>query len=54
MLHDAGDATNSGPFHRGLARARLDRLFTSSGAAGAFSELMTGMDFGEDAGPQGR
>ncbi|MFD4555592.1 4-hydroxybenzoate 3-monooxygenase [Streptomyces sp. NPDC058469] len=54
MLHDAGDATNSGPFHRSLARARLDRLFTSAGAAGAFSELMTGMDFGEDAGPRPR
>lgn len=37
MLHDAGDATNSGPFHRSLARARLDRLFTSAAAAGAFS-----------------
>ncbi|SEC47533.1 p-hydroxybenzoate 3-monooxygenase [Streptomyces sp. 3213] len=51
MLHDAGDATDSGPFRRGLARARLDRLFTAPGAARAFSELMTGLEFGEGAGP---
>lgn len=50
MLHDAGDASRSGPFHRGLARARLDRLFTSPTAALAFSELMTGFDLVEDAG----
>nr|WP_234024381.1 4-hydroxybenzoate 3-monooxygenase [Streptomyces sp. HGB0020] len=43
-LHDAGDATDAGPFHRNLARARLDRLFTSPNAARAFAELMTGMD----------
>ena len=43
-LHDAGDATRSGPFHRGLARARLDRLFTSPAAARAFAELMVGRD----------
>ena len=54
MLHDAGDASNSGLFQRGLARAQLDRLFTSAAAGGAFSELMTGMDFGEDAGPRSR
>ncbi|MET7573255.1 4-hydroxybenzoate 3-monooxygenase [Streptomyces sp. NPDC005492] len=50
MLHDAGDATQSGPFHRGLARARLDRLFTSPTAARAFAELMTGMDLTGNAG----
>ncbi|MGQ4430943.1 MULTISPECIES: 4-hydroxybenzoate 3-monooxygenase [unclassified Streptomyces] len=54
MLHDAGDASHSGLFQRGLARAQLDRLFTSAAAGGAFSELMTGMDFGEDAGPRSR
>ncbi|MFI7504007.1 4-hydroxybenzoate 3-monooxygenase [Streptomyces sp. NPDC049687] len=43
-LHDAGDDTDSGSFHRGLARARLDRLFTSPTAARAFAELMTGPD----------
>ncbi|MFF4252326.1 4-hydroxybenzoate 3-monooxygenase [Streptomyces sp. NPDC001663] len=43
-LHDAGDATDAGPFHRSLARARLDRLFTSPAAGGAFAELMTGLD----------
>ncbi|MEU6355541.1 4-hydroxybenzoate 3-monooxygenase [Streptomyces sp. NPDC047072] len=47
-LHDAGDATARGPFHRHLARARLDRLFTSPAAGGAFAELMTGIDFGEN------
>lgn len=40
-LHDAGDAE---PFLRNLARARLDRLFTSPASAGAFAELMTGLD----------
>ena len=43
-LHDAGDDTDSGPFHRNLARARLDRLLTSPTAARAFAELMTGLD----------
>ncbi|MEU6254839.1 4-hydroxybenzoate 3-monooxygenase [Streptomyces sp. NPDC047043] len=43
-LHDAGDATDAGPFQRSLARARLDRLFTSPAAGGAFAELMTGLD----------
>ncbi|WP_260470762.1 4-hydroxybenzoate 3-monooxygenase [Streptomyces sp. RP5T] len=42
-LHDAGDDTHSGSFHRGLARARLDRLFTSDNAARAFAELMAGL-----------
>ncbi|MEU9448766.1 4-hydroxybenzoate 3-monooxygenase [Streptomyces sp. NPDC048277] len=43
-VHDAGDDTRSGSFQRNLARARLDRLFTSPAAAQAFAELMTGMD----------
>ena len=43
-LHDAGDDTALGPFHRNLARARLDRLLTSPTAARAFAELMTGLD----------
>ncbi|WP_460062633.1 4-hydroxybenzoate 3-monooxygenase [Streptomyces sp. YKOK-I1] len=43
-VHDAGDDTRSGPFLRELARARLDRLFTSPTAARAFAELMTGLD----------
>ncbi|MGW2567772.1 4-hydroxybenzoate 3-monooxygenase [Streptomyces sp. NPDC001537] len=46
-LHDAGDATDAGPFHRNLARARLDRLLTSPTAARAFAELMTGLDLAE-------
>lgn len=49
-LHDAGDDTRCGPFHRSLARARLDRLFTSPAAGRAFAELMTGLDLAEDAG----
>lgn len=43
-VHDAGDDTGSGPFLRHLARARLDRLFTSPTAARSFAELMTGLD----------
>ncbi|WP_405875273.1 4-hydroxybenzoate 3-monooxygenase [Streptomyces sp. NBC_00005] len=46
-LHDAGDDTHTGPFHRSLARARLDRLFTSPAAARGFAELMTGPDLAE-------
>ncbi|MGW1563629.1 4-hydroxybenzoate 3-monooxygenase [Streptomyces sp. NPDC002144] len=51
-LHDAGDDTRSGPFHRGLARARLDRLFTSGNAARAFAELMAGLSPVPDGEPQ--
>jgi p-hydroxybenzoate 3-monooxygenase len=51
-LHDAGDDTRSGPFHRSLARARLDRLFTSPTAARAFAELMAGLDPLPDTGAQ--
>ena len=43
-VHDAGDDSRCGPFERHLARARLDRLFTSPVAARSFAELMTGMD----------
>ncbi|MGW0577819.1 4-hydroxybenzoate 3-monooxygenase [Streptomyces sp. NPDC002920] len=43
-LHDAGDDTLHGPFRRNLARARLDRLFTSPAAGRAFAELMTGVE----------
>ncbi|MYS22212.1 p-hydroxybenzoate 3-monooxygenase [Streptomyces sp. DvalAA-14] len=42
MLHDAGDDSRTGPFRRRLARARLDRLFSSPPAAAAFAELMAG------------
>ncbi|MER5427549.1 4-hydroxybenzoate 3-monooxygenase [Streptomyces sp. NPDC002588] len=45
-LHDAGDATGSGSYLRGVARARLDRLFTSPTAARGFAEIMTGVDLG--------
>lgn len=48
-VHDAGDDTDSGPFLRNLARARLDRLFTSPTAAQAFAELMTGLDPAQDS-----
>ncbi|MFF3989951.1 4-hydroxybenzoate 3-monooxygenase [Streptomyces sp. NPDC001797] len=43
-VHDAGDSTHCGPFLHRLARARLDRLFTSPAAVGAFAELMAGLD----------
>jgi p-hydroxybenzoate 3-monooxygenase len=42
MLHDSGDPATSGPFRHRIARARLDRLFTSSHAGGLFAELMAG------------
>ncbi|NUR92946.1 MAG: 4-hydroxybenzoate 3-monooxygenase, partial [Nonomuraea sp.] len=42
MTHDAGDGSQVGPFRRRLARARLDRLFTSAPAARAFGDLMAG------------
>ncbi|MDT0474100.1 4-hydroxybenzoate 3-monooxygenase [Streptomyces sp. DSM 41014] len=51
-VHEAGDDTDSGPFLRRLARARLDRLVTSPGARHAFAELMTGLDPArEETGP---
>ena len=42
MLHDAGDPATAGPFRRELARARLDRLFTSATAAAGFADMMAG------------
>jgi p-hydroxybenzoate 3-monooxygenase len=42
MVHDAGDETTSGPFRAKLARARLERLFSSAPAAAAFADLMAG------------
>ncbi|MEU2776758.1 4-hydroxybenzoate 3-monooxygenase [Streptomyces sp. NPDC007162] len=50
-VHDAGDDTRSGPFLRNLARARLDRLFTSPAAGRAFAELMAGLDPGRPCPP---
>ncbi|MFD4600301.1 4-hydroxybenzoate 3-monooxygenase [Streptomyces sp. NPDC058464] len=47
-VHDAGDATHCGPFLHRLARARLDRLFSSPAAGRAFAELMTGLDPAQD------
>ncbi|WP_020674031.1 hypothetical protein [Amycolatopsis nigrescens] len=32
----------AGPFRWRLARSRIDRLFTSASAAGAFAELVAG------------
>jgi p-hydroxybenzoate 3-monooxygenase len=43
MLHDAGDDSHKGPFRGRLARAGLDRLFTSRASAAAFAELLAGM-----------
>jgi p-hydroxybenzoate 3-monooxygenase len=42
MLHYAGDDSMVGPFRKRLARARLERLFTSTSAARAFADLMAG------------
>ncbi|MFG1603985.1 4-hydroxybenzoate 3-monooxygenase [Actinoplanes sp. NPDC049265] len=42
MLHDSGDPATSGPFRHRIARARLNRLFTSANAGGLFAELMAG------------
>ncbi|MFG1973428.1 4-hydroxybenzoate 3-monooxygenase [Nonomuraea fuscirosea] len=42
MTHESGDATLAGPFRRELARARLERLFSSGAAARAFADLMAG------------
>jgi p-hydroxybenzoate 3-monooxygenase len=42
MTHKAGDAALAGTFRRQLARARLNRLFTSDPAARAFADLMAG------------
>ncbi|MBW8800111.1 MAG: FAD-dependent monooxygenase [Streptomyces sp.] len=47
-VHDAGDSTGCGPFLNRLARARLDRLFTSPAAVRAFAELMAGLDPAEE------
>ncbi|RKT55182.1 4-hydroxybenzoate 3-monooxygenase [Saccharothrix australiensis] len=41
VFHGADEAT-AGPFRWRLARARLDRIFTSPSAARAFAELMAG------------
>jgi p-hydroxybenzoate 3-monooxygenase len=43
MLHDAGDDSVVGPFRRQLARARLDRLFTSDAMAASVAEMMAGV-----------
>ena len=43
MLHDAGDATQHGPFRRQVARARLAALFTSPTAARRHSEFQRGL-----------
>ncbi|GIE98621.1 4-hydroxybenzoate 3-monooxygenase [Paractinoplanes rishiriensis] len=45
MLHDAGDDTDAGPFRRRLARARMDRLFSSPPAAAAFADMMAGTTY---------
>lgn len=44
MLHDAGDATQHGPFKQLVARARLANLFTSPTAARLHSEYQRGLN----------
>ncbi|WP_034089495.1 4-hydroxybenzoate 3-monooxygenase [Streptacidiphilus albus] len=41
--HAAGDFAQAGPFRRGLARARLDRLTDSATAGRLYAELMAGL-----------
>lgn len=43
MMYESGDVALAGPFRRRLARARLDRVFTSPPAAAAFADLMLGV-----------
>jgi p-hydroxybenzoate 3-monooxygenase len=43
MLHDSGDDSVSGPFRRKLARARLERLFTSTAVGTTWAEMMAGV-----------
>jgi p-hydroxybenzoate 3-monooxygenase len=42
-MHDAGDETRAGAFQRAVARARLDRLFSSPASEHAFIELLAGI-----------
>ncbi|NRQ32789.1 4-hydroxybenzoate 3-monooxygenase [Nonomuraea sp. NN258] len=42
MTHEAGDDRLAGAFRRRLARARLERLFTSEVAGRAFADLVAG------------
>ena len=44
MLHDAGDSTRVGAFRQKIARARLERLFTSDTANRLYSEFTSGMN----------
>jgi p-hydroxybenzoate 3-monooxygenase len=41
--HDSGDSSRTGPFRRGLARARLANLTSSPTIARHFTELMAGL-----------
>jgi p-hydroxybenzoate 3-monooxygenase len=43
MLYESGDDALAGPFRRKLARARLDRLFSSRSAATFFAEMQLGV-----------
>jgi len=43
MLHDSGDDSTAGPFRHQLARARLERFFSSTALATSFSEMMAGI-----------
>jgi p-hydroxybenzoate 3-monooxygenase len=43
MLYESGDDSLAGPFRHKLARARLDRLFSSGSAATFFAEMQLGV-----------
>ena len=43
-MHNAGDPTYEGEFHKQIARAELQRQFTSPAANQLFSELTSGIN----------
>ncbi|BDM69930.1 hypothetical protein HEK616_34170 [Streptomyces nigrescens] len=44
MMHNAGDASYEGEFRRRIARAELERAFTSPTAKRLFGELTAGVN----------
>jgi p-hydroxybenzoate 3-monooxygenase len=43
LMHDAGDASYAGEFRKRVARAELERQFSSPAAARLFAEFMAGV-----------
>lgn len=44
VMHDAGDASHAGEFRKRVARAELERQFTSPAASRLFGEFMAGVN----------